>query len=473
VNRAPRLVRTALFLVVALGVVALSTQAPPAPPQTPAASQESTLPRVLLVAGRSTVLTTDFDITRVAINNPAVADATVVEAREILIDGKAPGTVSLIVWGPTTRAQWDVVVDQGVSNLQRQLQTLFPGESIQANETADLVILNGHVSSNTVMLRAGELAEAMAPKSKVLNMLMVPGGSGSQQVELQVRVAEVNRSALRDLGVSLFTSATGYKNFIARSTTTQAPAPDFSGLAQNYDLDGNLLSATGSLTFSDFANLFVYNTKYGLGTLIKALETRGDLQSLAEPNLIAYNGQEASFLAGGQLPVPVVQGNTGAVSIVWKEFGVRLTFRPTIAGDVIRLKVAPEVSALDFGNGVSLGGFRIPAITTRRAETEVELQDGQSFAIAGLMNNTSQVTKQAIPLLSQLPIVGSLFKSKSNNASRTELLVLVTPHLVRPLNPDEVPPLPVAPGEFLKGCDKPPCAGAATEKPPGGRGGGS
>jgi len=478
VSRVPHVVRAVAVSAVALGVVALRAQAPPAQaPATPAqaAALNEAMPRVLLMAGRSTVLTTDFDITRVAINNPAVADATVVEAREILLDGKAPGTVSLIVWGPNTRAQWDVVVDQGVSNLQRQLQTMFPGEAIQANETPDLVILTGHASSNTVMLRAGELAEAMAPKSRIMNMLIVPGGTVSQQVELQVRVAEVNRSALSSLGASLFTSPTGYKNFISRATTPGAPAPQFDGLTQNYDLDGNLTAASGNLTFGDFGNLFVFNTKYGLGTVISALETRGDLQSLAEPNLIAYNGQEASFLAGGQLPVPVVQGNTGSVSILWKEFGVRLTFKPIIAGDVIRLKVAPEVSSLDFGNGVTLGGFRIPAITTRRAETEVELQDGQSFAIAGLMNNTSSVSRQAIPLLSQLPIVGNLFKSRNNNKNRTELLVLVTPHLVRPLNPDEVPPLPTTPENFLRPCDNRPCdeSGTGAQKPAGGRGGGA
>jgi pilus assembly protein CpaC len=164
---------------------------------------------------------------------------------------------------------------------------------------------------------------------------------------------------------------------------------------------------------------------------------------------MAYNGQEASFLAGGEFPVPVVQGATGSVTVVFKEFGIRLGFRPTIAGDVIRLHVKPEVSALDFNNGVSLGGFRIPALTTRKAETEVELRDGQSFAIAGLLSNISQEDSAAVPLLSSLPIIGNLFKSKANRAERTELMVLITPRLVRPLDPDEVPPLPTMPRQFL------------------------
>ena len=179
------------------------------------------------------------------------------------------------------------------------------------------------------------------------------------------------------------------------------------------------------------------------------MKSRGFFQSLAEPNLIAYNGQEASFLAGGEFPVPVVQGNSGSVSVLFKEFGIRLTFKPTIAGDVIRLKVRPEVSSLDFNNGITLSGFRIPALITRRAETDVELRDGQSFAIAGLLNNISQEDAAGIPLLSNLPIIGNLFKSRADRAERTELMVLITPRLVRPLDPDEVPPLPTVTRPFL------------------------
>ncbi|MEQ1908202.1 MAG: type II and III secretion system protein, partial [Vicinamibacterales bacterium] len=197
----------------------------------------------------------------------------------------------------------------------------------------------------------------------------------------------------------------------------------------------------------------VFNTKYNVGGLLKALQSGGFLQSLAEPNLIAYNGKEASFLAGGEVPVPIVQGTANAVSVLYKEFGIRLSFTPTIAGDVIRLHVKPEVSTLDFTNGISLSGFRIPALQTRRAETEIELRDGQSFAIAGLMNNISQTDKSAIPLLSSLPIVGHLFKSRSARQQRTELMVLITPRLVKPLDPDEVPDLPTDPAQFMKAPD--------------------
>jgi pilus assembly protein CpaC len=418
--------------------------------------------------GRSTVLTTPFGVTQVSITNPAVADVTVVGDRELLIDGKGPGTVSLIIWGPPgTRIQYDVVVDPGVSPLQRQIQTIFPGEDITANETAEAVILTGHASNNVVMLRVGEIAQAISPKAKVINMLQLPGGNGSQQVMLQVRVAEVNRTALNQLGTALFTGGTGYKDVLVRTTTDQFPAPGFDVLRTEF-VDGKLVSSSGENTFSDFLNLFLFSNKLNVGVLIKALQTGGHLQSLAEPNLIAYNGQEASFLAGGELPVPIVSGNSGNVSVEYKEFGVRLNFTPTIAGDVIRLRVRPEVSALDFANGITIGGFRVPALITRRAQTDVELRDGQSFAIAGLLNNVSQDTRQEIPLLSRLPVIGKLFKSKATTQDRTELMVLVTPRLVKPLNPDEVPPLPTMLDKFLPPCNKPPCDVVPPKKGSGG-----
>ncbi len=411
------------------------------------AAQAGQVQRVSLTAGRSTVVETDFDVTRIAVTNPEVADAVVVQPREVLVDGKGPGTVSLIVWGIDRREQYDVVVAQEVSNLQQQLQALFPGEDIRVNASDEAIILSGQVSSNPVMLRAGEIAQATSAKARVINMLQLPGGAESQQVILQVRFAEVNRRAMTELGVTLFTGPTGYNDFIGRSTTQQFAAPGFDNLERTVE-DGQVVTS-GEITFGDFLNLFVFNTKYNVGALIKALQSTGFFQSLAEPNLIAYNGQEASFLAGGEIPVPVVQGATGTVTVEYKEFGIRLNFRPTIAGDVIRLRVRPEVSTLDFGNGITLSGFRIPALSTRRAETDVELRDGQSFVIAGLLDNVTQDTTAAIPFLSKVPIIGYLFKSKAERSERTELMVLITPRLVRALDPDEVPPLPTQPREFL------------------------
>jgi pilus assembly protein CpaC len=422
----------AVLLAMTQPIAAGGAQQPPA--EAPAFA------RIHITAGRSTVLTTDYEITRIAVTNPEIADATVVQPREILIDGKAAGTISLIVWGSGRRTQYDLVIEPAVTTLQQKLRALFPGEDIEVGVTDEAVVLSGRVSSNQVMLRVGEIAQASASKLKVINMLQLPGGSDSQQVLLQVRFAEVNRRALQELGVSLFTGIGGYKNWTGRTTTQQFPAPEF-------DAD------EGGLVFSDFLNLFVFNNKENVGAVIKALQQKGFLQSLAEPNLIAYNGQEASFLAGGEFPVPIVSGLSNAVSILFKEFGIKLNFTPTVAGDTIRLKVRPEVSSLDFANGITISGFRIPALITRRAETDVELRDGQSFAIAGLLNNLSQEDAAAIPILGSLPIIGPLFKSKAERAERTELMVLITPRLVRPLNPDEVPPLPNQLQRFLPATD--------------------
>ena len=430
----------ALLVMCAFGSDRAAAQSTPqvAPGPVKADTSQQAVERIKLTAGRSTVLMTDFDITRIAVTNPAVADAVVVQPREILIDGKGAGTVSLIVWGTARRVQYDVVVEAAITSLQQNLQALFPGEDIQISVSDDALVLSGRVSSTAVMLKAGEIAAASASKGKVINLLQVPGGSESQQVMLQVRFAEVNRRAIRELGVNFFAGTSAHSNWAGRETTGQFAAPTID---------------QAGVTFSDLLNLFVFNSDYNIGVVIRALQQKGFFQSLAEPNLIAYNGKEASFLAGGQFPVPVVQGGVagvGTVTIEWKEFGVRLKFTPTIAGDMIRLHVEPEVSALDFNNGITLSGFRVPALTMRRAATDVELRDGQSFAIAGLLDNIGQEDGAAVPLLSKIPIIGYLFQSQSKRAERTELMVLITPQLVRALEPDEVPPLPTIPGRFLK-----------------------
>jgi pilus assembly protein CpaC len=455
--------------VTGLSVVARGQAAPPAqaPPQQAApltaapvaVANETDGGRIRIIAGRSHVLTTDFDIRRMSITNPAVADARAVSPRELLIDGKVSGTISLIVWGDNLRVHYELVVEPPITTLEQRLHELFPAEEIRVSVSDGAVILSGRVSTNEVMLRIGEIAATSLPDQKVINMLALPGGEGSQQVMLQVRVAEVNRKAIEELGLNLFATRQG---FTARSSTQQFPAPDF---------DDEQGGGLGGLVFADFLNLFYFNRSQGIGGVLKALQQSGNLQSLAEPNLIAYNGKQASVLVGGEIPVPIVSGNTGNVSVSWREFGVRLNFVPTIAGDVIRLQVRPEVSALDFANGVTVSGFRIPALTTRYAETEVELRDGQSFAIAGLLNTVGQEDKSAIPLLSEIPLIGSIFKSRARRTEATELMVLVTPRLVRPLNPDEVPPLPtnLPPGEqagTTSGLSpEPPTAPATTPTP--------
>ena len=406
---------------------------PPAPVPAVGTQKPQQLPnaaeRITITAGRSTVLEAPFDLVRVAITDPEVADVVVVTNRELLINGKRPGTISMWLWAPDGRKMpYELVVDPPVTTLQQRYQTLFPGEDIQVSISQGAVLLSGRVSSNDVMLRAAEIARASAPEQRVINMLQLPGGNGSQQVMLQVRFAEVNSKAVRELGVNLFATRSSWA---ARSTTGQFG----SGAA------ADAVDPTQGFVFADLLNLFFFQRNVGVGVVIKALQQNGWYESLAEPNLIAYNGQEASFLAGGEFPIVTTSGN-GAVNYSYKEFGVKLKFVPTIAGDVIRLHVRPEVSALDFANGITLQGFRIPALTTRYADTEVELRDGQSFAIAGLLDRTAQSDNAGVPWLSSIPIIGYLFKSQAMREEKTELLVLITPRLVRPMNPDEVPPLP-------------------------------
>jgi pilus assembly protein CpaC len=422
---------------------------PGAQVQLPVADTPRATAQIRLSPGESTVLTTAFDVVTFNIPNPDIADALVVRPREVVIDGKTPGRVSLILWGRgDERTHYDVVVERGISLLQQQLSAIFPGEDITARQTDASVVLTGQVSNHEVMLRAGDIAQASHPGAKLINMLQLPGGLRSQQVILQVRIAEVRRSALKELGSSIFTGPTGIGDYIFRGTTQQFSAPQFSDLGRT-EVGGEVTDLTGEITFSDFLNLFLFNTDLNAGILIRALEQRGWIQSLAEPNLVAFNGQEASFLAGGEIPIPVVQGTTGAVSIQYQEYGVRLNFLPTIAGEMIRLRVRPEVSNLDFANGVTLSGFRVPALQTRWAQTDVELRDGQSYAIAGLLDNIAQEDVSEVPFLSKIPVIGYFFKGKAARSGRTELMVLITPRLVRPLDPDQVPPLPIIPGVFL------------------------
>jgi len=431
----------ALWLLVStvalLGSAGPAAQVLPAPRAADARAQSAASPfeRIFLIAGRSHVLATDFDVTRIDVTINTIADANRVTSREVLVDGKAPGTTSLILWGADRRVQYDVVVDTGVPQLQQQMQAIFPGEEIFVSTTEEAIVLSGHATTNEVVLRAGEIAQASSSKLKVINMLQRAGGPDTQQVMLEVRFAEVDHNALAELGTTLLADRS---NFDARTSTEQFPAPFIDA------------SKPAPIVVPDFLNVFFFLKQEGLLAAIKALRERGLFQSLAEPNLIAYNGQEASFLAGGEFPIPIVQGNTGQVTIQFKEFGVKLRFTPTIAGESIRLKVEPEVSTLDFTNGLTLAGFRVPALKTRRAQTDVELRDGQSFAIAGLLDNQSLESRQLIPLLSNLPVIGHLFRSKSDTSARTELLVLITPRLVRPLNADEVPPLPIDPDRFIK-----------------------
>jgi pilus assembly protein CpaC len=397
-----------------------------------------------LLVGRSAVLNVKGVISRISLTVPDIADALVTAPQEILIHGKTPGTISLFVWEKTGGiSTYEVTVRRDLGVFTNQLAQLFPGEQIQVTGSGKDVVLSGRVSSQYVVEKAADVAVAYAEKKEnVVNLLKLQEGVASNQVLLRVRFAEVSRTAVQELGASLFTGPGGFRDYVARSTTQQFAAPNFDEMTrdsvQGVDQWGggrDTVTATGGKqTFSDFLNLFLFNNRLNIGALVRAMESKGVFQSLAEPNLVATDGKEASFLAGGEYPYPVVQGsNQGtSVSIQFKEFGVRLKFKPTIlGGDLVNLQIEPEVSALDFSNAVTIQGFRIPALSTRRTQTEIELHDGQTFAVAGLLNNTAVTSLRKIPGIGDIPILGMLFKSRAYEKNATELVVMITPQILR------------------------------------------
>ena len=284
-----------------------------------------------LLVGRSAIIRMDRPITRVSLSTADIADALVTTPYELLVHGKTPGTISLLVWSDNGRMKtYDISVKRDLSALEAQVQKLFPGEAIDVSSNGKDVVLSGVVSSKYIVDRASSLALGYVEKAEnVVNLIRQQEGQATNQVLLQVRFAEVSRSAMQELGAGLFTGANGKGDYVARSTTQQYASPTF--------------DESSGLVFSDFLNLFVFNTKEQLGAVVRALKGKGLFQTLAEPNLITQDGKEASFLAGGEYPYPVVQGTgaNAAVTIVFKEFGVRLKFTPTVtANDMIQLKVA-------------------------------------------------------------------------------------------------------------------------------------
>jgi pilus assembly protein CpaC len=392
-----------------------------------------------MLVGRSTIVEIGSPIARVSLTSPEVADAMVTSPNQLLVHAKVPGRISMFVWDRAGSIQrYEVVVQRDLARLAADMKELLPRETIDVRGNGKYVILSGFVSSKEVAERAVNLAAGFVDaRADVVTLLQVQPAPPTPQVLLQVRFAEVNRAALSELGLSLFTSPTGIRNTIGRVTTQQFAAPGFSDLEwskASSEFGADVTSASGKFTFTDFLNFFVFSQKYDLGVMIRAMQQRGLFQSLAEPNLVAESGKEASFLAGGEFPIPIATG-AGAnmsVAVSFKEFGIRLNFTPVVDGDQVHLKVRPEVSTLDFGNAVVLSGFRIPALTTRRTETELALTDGQTFAIAGLLNNTMNTTLQKIPGIGDIPILGYLFRSKAAQKNQTELVVMITPRILKP-----------------------------------------
>jgi pilus assembly protein CpaC len=414
------------------------TQTANLPPQS---QQQGSAPLRVMV-GKSLLINTTEHLRRVSVTDSTVASVLPVTPTQILVHGKAPGEVSLLIWDELERSRsFDLRVDVDVSACAEEEKRVFPDEQITVTPSRAAIVLSGHVTTEDVSKRAAELASAYSPK--VVNVLTF-GPVGAQEVLLQVKFAEVDRSALSQLGVNLI--STGAGNTVGTVTTGQ-----FGGFGtQTLNQGGQGSSSTATESINNVLNLFLFRPDIHFGAVIEALQTKNLLQILAEPNLIAVNGKKASFLAGGQFPFPIVQPGNGftAVTISFKEFGVRLEFTPVIMPNGnIHLQVAPEVSTLDFANALTISGFTVPALSTRKAETEFELQDGQSFVIAGLMDNRVTDIYNKVPGLGDIPILGNFFRSKSAQQSHTELMVLCT---VKRISPNgEAPVLPKNPQPFM------------------------
>jgi pilus assembly protein CpaC len=402
---------------------------------------------VRLTVGKSVVIDYPADISRISTSNPEIVDASPVTGREVLVHGKSFGTVTLVVWSKTgQRNFYNITVEQNLEPLRKLLKDTFPKEEIHVQSSRESLSLTGRVSNKDAADRATALA---APFGKtVVNNLQVNSPAVDRQVLLRVKFAELDRTASTQFGINLI--STGATNTIGRVTTGQFPAPSAPATVGGGGIAAN--QATSTFTISDALNIFAFRPDLNLAVLIKALQSRNLLQILAEPNLVTTNGKEASFLVGGEFPIPILQGgaNSGAVTIQFREFGIRLTFNPVVTdNNTIRLYVKPEVSALDFAHAVSFNGFTIPALSTRRMETNIELGEGQSFVIGGLIDNRLTETISKIPGLSSLPILGNLFKTKEVDRNNTELVVMVTPEMTMPLQPGEAKPMPVMPRDFL------------------------
>jgi pilus assembly protein CpaC len=394
----------------------------------------------VLTAGKAGVVDSPVNIQRVSVADPKLAEAIAVSPREVIVNGLAPGETSLILWQQDgQRVFFDVVIQPGTARIEAvrgQLAAEFADQDVSLAYENETPFLRGTVKDLISAERAVAIASTLG---KPVNLLRVSVPAVEPQILLKVRFANVDRAVSQELGVNLF--STGALNTPGQITTGQFAPP-------RLEIEDQQLK----LTLSDALNVFLLRPDLNLGATIRALQARRALEILAEPNVLTINGKPASFVAGGEFPFPTLQGGgagLGAVTIQFREFGVRIAFTPNVTPrNTIRLQVVPEVSSLDFANGLVFQGFNIPALSTRRVATEIELAAGQSFAIAGLLDNRLSETLSKIPGLSAIPLLGKLFQSKAISRNESELLVLVTPELVRPIPAGQ--PLPeVLPQEFL------------------------
>ena len=388
---------------------------------------------IYVYANQSALLDTDVPVRRVSIARPEIADVIVISPRQMLIVGKSPGTTTLVYWsveGVTTVV--DVVVDPNMDKVRTDLGNIAPGETFEVTTSGDSLILSGTVSTERVQGRLIQAAKVYY--RNVVDLLKV---EKLEQVLLQIRVAEINRTLAKELGMTLLLQGVIdgnlFKGFINPPGSFTSPS-------------GSIGEGSDS-TFGDLTQVFIAKTT---GTtqfagLLRVLEAKGALKVLSEPNLVVANGDEGSFLVGGEFPVVIASaaGSGAAASVDYKEFGISLEFKPTIVpnGDIY-MKITQEVSELDFGNGVTISGFQLPALTTRKAESGLQLADGQTFVLAGLIDSKITKTVSKIPILGDIPFIGVLFRNSRYRKDETELMVMVTPKIVRPLSQDEIPALP-------------------------------
>jgi pilus assembly protein CpaC len=440
---------------------AIAGQSPAA--QTPSQNSEESPNELFVTVGKSVIVSSASPIERVSVGFGDVAEATAVGPKEVLVNGKAPGQTSLIIWQQGGgKLFFDLTVQPSryaasskLDELHRQLNQELPGQKIQASIENDQVYLRGTAKDLGSVDRAMTLASSFG---KAVNLLYVNVPPPEPQILLKVKFASVDRSLQNQVGFNLF--SLGATNSIGSVTTGQFGSIPGINLS---NVPATPLKVPGSPThglvnqsynITNALNLLIFRPDLNLGAIIEALETKNLVEVLAEPNVLATNGKQASFLAGGQFPYPVVQGasagGTNAVTIQFQQFGVRLNFIPTITPrGTIRLQVAPEVSSLDYSNGVTISGFTVPGISVRNVNTEVELSEGQSFALSGLLDNRETEVFNKIPFIGDIPILGKFFQSRTRTKSNTELMVIVTPEIVRPTPAGKDIPLPNYPAPFL------------------------
>jgi pilus assembly protein CpaC len=436
--------RTAFFLLV-IGTLTMAGQSAP---QAAVPGEGET---VHVLVGKSIVINVQTPLTRVLSSNPAAVETMATSPTQVVIEGKAAGASSLILWDASGRSQvFDVVTDIDIAALRNAIEKTYPKEHLDVEADGGRLLLTGTASNPHIAEDLGKMAGVYS--KEVVNSIVVPLGH-DRQVLLEVRFVEIDRAALSQFGVNVF--STGAGNTIGTSTTGQFGS--FGSTKINDVFGGGFPHFPFEIkdfTINQALNFFVFRPDLHLGTVIQALQARNVLQILAEPNLMAISGQKATFLAGGEFPYVVTQPSTNGFTytVTFKPFGVKLDFTGTVQEDnTLRLHVAPEVSTLDFTNTAPVpGGGFLPAISTRRAETEIELKDGQSFGIAGLLDQRTTTQLSKVPGIGDIPILGQLFRSRSINKTNNELLVFVTPHIVDPVHvATTAPAQPTLPVPFL------------------------